>query len=109
MILGLAYELLDKYTRNYIGQAGNLQDEVSTLQEENYRLRKREELTRNTLADSTVNESQLKATLQHAYQENVSSWLTVQWSLNYSDLTYPDTCLGTNPHSSTESDSLIRK
>ena len=22
---------------------------------------------------------------------------------------YPDTCLGTNPHSSTESDSLIRK
>ena len=28
----------------------------------------------------------------------------IQWSL-----TYPDTWLGTNPHSSTESDSLIRK
>ena len=35
--------------------------------------------------------------------------ISVQCSLTYSDLTYPDTCLGTNPHSSTESDSLIRK
>ena len=33
----------------------------------------------------------------------------VQWSLTYPDPTYPDTFLGTNPHSSTESVSLIRK
>ena len=41
----------------------------------------------------------------------------IQWSLTYLDptyldyrvFTYPDTCLGPNPHSSTESASLIWK
>ena len=36
-------------------------------------------------------------------------YISIQSSLTYRDLTYPDTCLGTKPHSSTESGSLIRK
>ncbi|XP_033754494.1 centrosomal protein of 72 kDa-like isoform X2 [Pecten maximus] len=67
---GLAYELIDNFARNYGDDLSKVEGDVAHLREENFKLRKREELTRNTLADSTVNESQLKTSLHQAYKDN---------------------------------------
>ncbi|XP_069112692.1 centrosomal protein of 72 kDa-like isoform X2 [Argopecten irradians] len=67
---GLAYELIDNFARNYGDDMSKVEADIAHLREENFKLRKREELTRNTLADSTVNESQLKTSLHQAYKDN---------------------------------------
>lgn len=50
----------------------NLQGHLKTLQDENYRLRKYEEAAKANLADSSVNETQLKNSLTKAYRDVVS-------------------------------------
>ncbi|OWF39191.1 centrosomal protein of 72 kDa-like isoform X2 [Mizuhopecten yessoensis] len=67
---GLAYELIDNFARNYGEDLSKVEGDLAHLREENFKLRKREEITRNTLADSTVNESQLKTSLHQAYKDN---------------------------------------
>ncbi|XP_060073299.1 centrosomal protein of 72 kDa-like [Ylistrum balloti] len=67
---GLAYELIDNFARNYGDDLSKVESDLAHIREENFKLRKREEITRNTLADSTVNESQLKTSLHQAYKDN---------------------------------------
>ena len=48
-----------------------LHDRISQLEDDNYRLRKREEASKASLSDSSVNETQLKASLTKAYKDLV--------------------------------------
>ena len=64
-----------------------LHDRISQLEDDNYRLRKREEASKASLSDSSVNETQLKASLTKAYKDLVGVHLRPQWQLCQRDAT----------------------
>ncbi|XP_033754495.1 centrosomal protein of 72 kDa-like isoform X3 [Pecten maximus] len=76
---GLAYELIDNFARNYGDDLSKVEGDVAHLREENFKLRKREELTRNTLADST---DALKDELQNTVRENRKLQMKLQEQQN---------------------------
>lgn len=70
----LAYGVIENFLKSEdeVEEREKLQGHLKTLQDENYRLRKYEEAAKANLADSSVNETQLKNSLTKAYRDVVS-------------------------------------
>ncbi|XP_061197157.1 centrosomal protein of 72 kDa-like [Saccostrea echinata] len=67
----LAYGVIENFMKsdNETEKRHHLEGHLKTLQDENYRLRKYEEAAKANLADSSVNETQLKNSLTKAYKD----------------------------------------
>lgn len=78
--IALAYGVIENFLKSEddVEEREKLQGHLKTLQDENYRLRKYEEAAKANLADSSVNETQLKNSLTKAYRDVVSGALVGQ-------------------------------
>lgn len=67
----LAYGVIENFLKSEdeVEEREKLKGHLKTLQDENYRLRKYEEAAKANLADSSVNETQLKNSLTKAYRD----------------------------------------